>query len=184
MNRINYPILQPLDFVFTTSTYSPISALIKLKKGLKYIFNPSISSHAAVIISIQGQLIVAEMLGERNGLTLSSIEKYNNSSSGNHITSVFRPNLPLNIIEGIQDQIILDFRHCLEYDFKGLVEHVIRSVKDDRKKMYCSEYLFELTRNHIPYPEGFREKVRPDELEEFAKNSGGCFRRVKPVYLY
>lgn len=165
--KINYDALQAGDMVHCAGR-SPFAMITRIvTSGWKNKLNHNISVHTGIIINIHGQKFISEM--QASGLEFNDLERYNKEGGRRWIIDVTRNDLlnsSYNQIK-IQQQMALDRRRTIEYDFKGLVEFVIKKVKDDKSKNYCSEYVYYLTRKTIDceYPDKYKIKVSPRDLQ-------------------
>ncbi len=149
-----YPDLMAGDIV-CCDTRGPFPWLIRIVTG-------GVSTHTGILIPIGDQLFVGEM--ERRGVRLNSLEtKYQKRTK--RVISFRR-------VPGLRDMdrvIIVNefaelFRRSAEYDFKGLLEFVCERVKDSKRRLYCSEMVYVLTRAFVQYAPSFDIKVSPEEL--------------------
>jgi hypothetical protein len=176
--RFNYGVLKALDMVVCGGS-SPFAVITRIvTAGWKQFKNSKISVHTGILVDFHGQLLVAEM-GSR-GLGINSLERYNTLGARRYIIA-FRRNLiynDANTKKAVQERIAHDVRHTLDYDFKGLIEHVTSRVADNPNRAYCSEYVYQTTKENIKYPEAFAEKVSPLDLQKCAcgwVDVGGVF---------
>ncbi len=141
--------------------------------GFKNAFNKKVPVHTGVVLMLEGHALIVEMTGK--GLVLSSFEKYRRSKF-RWVMHIKRPPLSKNYRIKARHQIVEDLAETIEYDFKGLLEFVFKKVKDSKKKNYCSEYYYELTKEGMTYPEKvgrevLREMCSPyalDQIKEFS----------------
>lgn len=131
-------------------------------KGVK---NRNVSTHTGILIRLGQQLLVAEMTAPR--IVISSLEvQYR--ERGRRIICFRRP--IVKDVEAyrtaVQDGVGEMYRRGVEYDFKGLLEFVSKRVKDSGKRMYCSEMVYILSKDHVvePFAEKLSVKVSPEDL--------------------
>ncbi len=158
-----YPDLKAGDIV-CCDTRGPFPWVTRIVTGggWRKRFDHTVSTHTGILIPVGDQLFVGEM--ERKGVQLNSLEtKYQKRTER---VICFRR------IPGLTDAdrvtIVNDFaelyRRSTEYDFKGLLEFVSSRVKDNKRRLYCSEMVYVLTRPFMQYPNAFDVKVSPQDL--------------------
>ena len=161
----DYEKLLPLDIVHCAGR-SPLAFVTRIvTAGFKNKRNYGISVHTGILVDFHGQLLVSEM--QAKGLEINSLERYSKVGGRRWVINITRP--PINELDRIiiQKEIAIDRRRTIEYDYKGLLEFVFKKVKDNKNKNYCSEYVHKLTEDYIEYPESFKVKVSPLELQTF-----------------
>ncbi len=167
--KFNYPKLRVGDMVLCGS-YSPLAATIRaVSAGVSNIFDLTIPNHVGIIVEVEGQKLIAEMLGK--GLCINSLEDYNKGGIRPFIVDIKRHNAYKLAAarKRLNAAIFNDFRHSLDYDFKGLLEFVSKRVKDAKGRYYCSEYFVHQTKiDGIIYPDKFDIKVSPFNLYKCA----------------
>jgi hypothetical protein len=168
MNTIefDYSKLKPLDMVVCAGR-SPLATITRIvTSGRRNAFNHGISVHTGILVSFHGQLLIAEM--QSKGLEINTLQRYNTIGGKRWVISIRRHELlqEAKIKRKVQRQIALDRRRSIEYDYKGLFEFVDFRIKDNPKRNYCSEYVYELTReNGVKYPNSFKAMVSPFDLQ-------------------
>ena len=163
--KFNYQELKVGDMVLCGS-YAPIAVMIRsVTAGISHMFDYTVPNHVGIIIEASGQKLVAEMLGK--GLCIDSLEDYNKGGIHPFIINIKR-HPAYNLAKDrkrLNDAVFNDFRHSLDYDFKGLLEFVFKRVKNARSRFYCSEYFVHQTKkDNIIYPDKFDIKVSPLDL--------------------
>lgn len=163
--KFNYEELRVGDMVLCGS-YSPMAATIRaVTGGFLKTFDMSIPSHVGIVIEASGQKLVAEMLGK--GLCINSLEDYNKGGIGKFIVDIKRHSIydKETARKRLNDAVFNDFRHSLDYDFKGLLEFIDKRIKDEKGRYYCSEYFVHQTKlDGLKYPTQFMTKVSPKDL--------------------
>jgi len=180
--RFSYEKLRSMDMVCCAGR-SPFALVTRLvTAGWKHKLNHEISVHTGIIFPVEGQFLVAEM--QAKGLQLNSLERYSKVGGRRWVISI-RRNVAFDSVVtrcDVQRQIALDLRHQLEYDPKGLLEFVFERVEDDKERLYCSEYVYQISKSAgVKYPAGFRKSVSPYDLQVCASgwnNVHGCMRVV------
>jgi len=169
--KFDYNKLKPLDIVHCAGK-SPFARATRIvTAGWKHRNDYGIAVHTGILVDFHGQLLIAEM--QRKGLEINSLEKYNTIGGKRWVLKITRPHIKDqyfssdHIKKTVQEQIALDRRKRLEYDNKGLFEFVFSKIKDDPNKNYCSEYVYELTRFFILYPDTFKTKVSPRDFQKY-----------------
>jgi hypothetical protein len=161
-----YPLMQPGDILCVDSSGIFQSITRAVTGGsVRRAFDHSISTHTAMAVPIGNQLFAGEMINSRrNPVQISSFEvKY--QSKRERIMAIRR-------VPGLTDEdrakIINDFAELLrrgtEYDYRGLLEFVDKRVKDNKKRLYCSEMAYVLTRKLATYNKSYEVKVSPQDL--------------------
>ncbi len=137
--------------------------------GRKHWSNENVVTHVGVTIEIKGRYFIAESVGSDfpHGLRISSFGKYLNSRHKYILDVLDCPKFRAVDRLAIEQQIATDLDHVMEYDYKGLIAFVTDRVKQDRKRVYCSEYVYQLTGKYIDYPESFSKRVSPHELSVY-----------------
>jgi hypothetical protein len=163
----NYAALRAGDMVVCTSS-SLFAMLIRgFSTGWKNWKNYKIANHTGLIVEANGQKFVAEMLGK--GLDVNSLESYNKKNNPAWIIDIKRNSLyddPEKRL-ALNDRVFNDLRHTLDYDIKGLIEFIIKKVKDDKSKFYCSEYFMAQTAaDGVVYPSMLSIMVSPEDLNQ------------------
>ena len=165
MLKFNYDNLRTMDMIVCAGK-SPFAVLTRIVTvGLRYAFNYGIAVHTGMVFNMDGQKLVAEM--QPKGLEINSLEKYNKVGGRRWVINIRRH--PVFHSEWLrvsaQQKIALDLRRRLQYDYKGLFEFVSKRIKDNKKRAYCSEYYYQLTKEHITYPNDYDVKVSPHDLQ-------------------
>lgn len=133
--------------------------------GIRHLWDRKISTHTGIIVGIGEQFLVAEMTAK--GITISSLEtKYRKATE--RVMCFRRPVVKdraayqAAVMNGVGEL----YRRGLEYDFKGLLEFVLRRVEDSKKRMYCSELVcaFASDRVTVPFPKRYSDYVSPEDL--------------------
>ena len=63
-------------------------------------------------------------------------------------------------------RLMYDMRLSLEYDFKGVMSFVMESVKENRKRFYCSEhFVYQTRQDKVRYPRNYYDRVSPWQLQ-------------------
>ena len=137
----------------------------KSKSIIKRWRDRSVSTHTGLLFGIGRQLLVAEMTAPR--IVISSLEvQYR--ERGRRVICFRRP-VVKNVDAyrtAVQEAVGELYRRGEEYDYKGLLEFVSRRVKDSSGRMYCSEMVYTIARDHvsIPFPVAYGVKVSPQDL--------------------
>jgi hypothetical protein len=164
--EINYSNLQGGDMVHCAGR-SPFAAITRIvTAGFKDITNYNISVHTGIIVDFYGQKLIAEM--QPGGLEINSLEKYAKVGDKRWIIDITRNPIfnDVSVRTKLQEQIAIDRRRTIEYDYKGLLEFVFKKTSDDKSKNYCSEYVYYLTRClSCKYPREYSIKVSPVNLQ-------------------
>ena len=131
-------------------------------KGLK---NRDISTHTGLVMGLGNQLLIGEMTAPR--IVISSLEvQYR--KRGRRVICFRRPIVKDYQVyrEYVQNAIGELYRRGQEYDFKGLLEFVSNRVQDAKNKMYCSEMVYTIAKDHVvkPFDESLDKKVSPEDL--------------------
>ena len=161
----NYKLLQTGDMVCCAGR-SPFAGITRIvTSGWRNLFRRDIAVHTGMIVEMYGQKLIAEM--QARGLELNSLERYAKVGGRRWVISIKRNNKVTkpDSQAALQSQIALDLRRGIEYDYAGLFEFVSKRIKDNKKRCYCSEYYYQLTRWLVNYPKEFKEKVSPVELQ-------------------
>ena len=165
---VNYPVLRAGDLVFTGGK-KPFDYITRwVTKDFKNRRNYEVATHVGMLVNFWGQLFIAEMVGRSGWLEINPLSKYLNKRRKFIIDIKRTPVLQhMPFLKATMSQIALDYRRGLEYDYKGLVEFVMKDIEDDPNKDICSEYMYRLTRPFVKYPEKFDKLVSPADLQEF-----------------
>ena len=166
---INYKNLESMDVVFTgeKSIYAAFNR--KATAGRKAMFDKSVPTHCGLLIDFKGQKLMLELTGwkrrgYKSGVNICSLHEY---SGKRFIIDILRSKVfadPL-VLDAASKRVALDIRYTLEYDYKGVIGSVLRSVKEDPKKFYCSEYVYAvLKESGVSFPIKFSKHVWPCEL--------------------
>ena len=164
--KFNYPILRSCDMVVCAGK-SPFATVTRIvTSGWKHFFDRKIAVHTGIIFELEGQKLIAEM--QPKGLELNSMERYAKPGGRRWVIAIRRnPAFDSDYSRTtVQETIALDLRRTLEYDYKGLLEFVSKRIKDNKKRAYCSEYYYQLTKDFVGYPESFDTKVSPYDLQK------------------
>jgi len=159
--KIRYDQLKTGDIVICGGM-GIIPWLIRLvTKGVKDRHNAKISTHTGILTNINGQYLIAEM--RSTGLEINSLEEYNSGNRKRFIIDIRRSNkVTPEIAKLIDEQIALDRRHTIEYDYKGDIAFVFKKVKASNSKDFCSEYVARILNNLAGVKWGMiHEKISP-----------------------
>lgn len=166
ITKFNYPVLRTGDMVLFCSS-SFVAMIIRcFSSGWHNWNNYNIPNHVGQIVEVEGQKLVAEMLS--NGLNVRSLEFYNKKKERSWPKVIKRNPVYDNedSRKALNARIFKDLRYTLDYDFKGLLEFVIKRVNDDKSRAYCSEYFYQQTKQDgVIYPASFETKVSPYDLD-------------------
>ena len=164
--KFNYEKLRPLDMVVCAGK-SPFAVVTRIvTAGRRRAFDYDVSVHTGILVDFHGQLLVAEMTAQ--GLQINSLEKYNTVGGRRWVIAVRRHRAfdDTGLMEETQETIARDRRKTIEYDYKGLLEFVSKRVKDNKKRYYCSEYVYHATKfAGVKYPTDFADMVSPFDLQ-------------------
>ena len=166
--RIDYTKLRGCQLVVCGGD-SLVSKFIRgVTSGFRRWSDPKTATHVGLVFELRGRFFIAEVVGDKieNGLRLSPFGKYLKSKKKYIIDIKDCPNLGYADRELIQLQIAKDLDYTLEYDYRGVIGFVLKNVRQDKKKAYCSEYVYQLTNAYIEYPQSFAERVSPLDLNE------------------
>lgn len=163
--KFNYEALRSCDMVVCAGR-SPFAGITRLvTAGVSKFLDHSVAVHTGIVFELEGQKLIAEM--QPKGLKLNSLERYAKIDKRRWVIGI-RRNYAFDAEERrteVQRRIALDLRRTLEYDYKGLLEFVSKRIKDNKKRAYCSEYYYQLTKDIVKYPDTFRVKVSPRDLQ-------------------
>lgn len=158
---IDYKLLHTGDMV-CCGAHSLFAMTIRIvTRGFKYAFDKFTSTHTGMVVDWACEKFIAEMGGR--GIELNPFSEYGKWNKW--IICIRQPNLSLSDESMLLHEVSHDYRNTIEYDFKGLLEFVFKRVKDDPKRMYCSEYYYERTKMFKHYPLSFAKKVSPWDLQ-------------------
>ena len=165
--KINYDKLRVGDMVVCGGR-GPTAMIIKAATvGRKAVFDKKVSCHTGMVVKWGGQFFIAEMLA--SGLCISPFSRYEKAKDRRFILDIKRSPVYSSPAKrkALQARVALDYRHSIEYDWKGDINFVIKRVKNSKGRYYCSEhYQYQTKKDGVPYPGRFDIRVSPHDLQE------------------
>lgn len=152
MKPIQYPdprIYQVGDWIHCDGSPGDSSAITRIVTGppsepwYKRMVDHNISVHTGMIAKFGGQFFVVEM--RPNGCENNAPEFYRVpfGQKPRRILAVTRPRLLNPSLRAVLNEVMaLDVRRGIEYALKDLPRFVSERIKEDKRRMYCSEYVF------------------------------------------
>lgn len=125
--------------------------------------NPNFAIHTAMVFPIRSRLFAVEMIGLKQGLRVSSLNRTWDGLERN-IISISRPQ-GVNVSAAL-DAIDSDIDKFIGYDIGECIHYALPFVKDDPNKPICSSYVYHVLRNAGQFfPPGFVPS--PYNLQQF-----------------
>lgn len=165
--KINYSALRVGDMVVCGGR-DGLAALVRfatMRKRIPYNRN-EVSTHTGIVVDWAGQKFIAEM--GASGLAINPFKRYLNGGP-RYILDIKRHIALSDLInrDNLNNKIASDYRHTIEYDYKGAISFVIDRVKQDKNRYYCSEYFVWRTSDcGVVYPSELLHMVSPQQLNE------------------
>lgn len=155
--------------------FSAITRIVtgpKTKNIFQRLRDHNISTHTGIIATFAGQRFVVEM--RPNGCEPNSIEFYRvpAGQKPREVLAVHRIARMTDADRAVLDAAMaLDIRRGIEYAFKDLPRFVFEKVKADKRRMYCSEYVWARVKQFFTYaPPSFDVIVSPQQLYTFCSD--------------
>ena len=164
--RIDYTKLRP-GMLVVCGGDTVVSKFIRgVTSGFKRWRDRDTATHVGIVVEFKGRFFIAESVGDKfeNGLRLSPFGKYLKDDNKYLIDIMDAHRLSYSDRQLIEQQIAKDLDYVLEYDYRGVISFVFDRVKEDKKRVYCSEYAYQLTAPYLPYPIEFEARVSPEDL--------------------
>jgi hypothetical protein len=147
------------------SCNDPFGILIKINTaGIGHALDMKVPTHTGIVCQWEGQYLVA---GMRKTLSIESLENHD-------IMGVYRhPAITDDIREVLNRTIAYDVRLHLDYDYLGMLElcPILKWLKQNDKKFYCSEYFLYLTKSYINYENKGYSPYDLFKMKDFVKVS-------------
>lgn len=161
--KLNYQSLLTGDMVCCGAFGVFPSITRAVSRGIKYVFDRDTAVHTGMAVDWDGQKFILEMGAK--GIELNPFTKYIESRL-RWIILIRRP-IPLTAEQRkkLLDDCVHDYRNSIEYDYKGLVSFVIKRVKENPSRKYCSEYYYSRLKEYMPFPNDYSVRVSPWDLQ-------------------